>query len=104
MANSTIIATPKPNDDPALAMSRIWQSDHDELIRLCAVASRRERVMFDATDADKPAAERSFIEARDARDKQNAPEPNSAEPPWPMLRSCIQDLELLAAPVTEPPG
>jgi hypothetical protein len=120
---------PKPNDDPALAMSRLWKSDCDELLRLCTTASRRERVMFDAADEDKPAAERAFIEARDARDKlsdwldlrarglektkaqsvegvagkiavailQNAPAPNSAEPPWPMLRSCIADLERIAA-------
>ncbi|WP_420240947.1 hypothetical protein [Roseiterribacter gracilis] len=117
-----------PPDDPALAMSRIWQADCDQLNRFCTTASNRERAMFDAPLAERPAAERAYIEARDARDKlsdrldacaralektkaqsiegvagkiavtilQNAPEPQSAEPPWPMLRSCVDDLERLA--------
>jgi hypothetical protein len=61
----------KPGDDPVLAMCALWQANCVRLEEACTVASRREQALFDATDADRPEAERQHLEAARVRDRMS---------------------------------
>jgi hypothetical protein len=58
----------KPNDDPALAMSVMWQADCDRLEETVHLAALRERVWLDSTDDNRAEAERLYIAAARVRD------------------------------------
>ncbi|GIL39223.1 hypothetical protein [Roseiterribacter gracilis] len=121
----------KPNDDPALAMCSLWQTNCDKLEDAATLASRCEQVLFDmdADDAGRPEAERQHLAAARARDRisddldslartifrfeaktfegtaaklavairGDAPSPTDPNPPWPQLRSVLDDLVRLVA-------
>jgi uncharacterized protein involved in exopolysaccharide biosynthesis len=120
---------PKPNDDPALAMCVLWQANCDRLVENAMLASRREQVFFDASDDEKPEAERQHLAAARVRDRiideldilaraifatpaqslegtaaklavairGEAPSATDPNPPWPYLRSVLNDLTRFVA-------
>src|SRR4051812_4482691 len=59
----------KPNNDPALAMSVMWQADCDRLEEAVRLASARERALFNANDDTHAEAERLFLAAAKVRDQ-----------------------------------
>jgi hypothetical protein len=60
---------PEPNNDPALAISAVWQADCDRLEEAVHLASLRERIWLDATDDNRAEAERLYIAAARVRDQ-----------------------------------
>src|SRR4051812_36329478 len=61
----------RPNDDPALAMCTLWQTNCDRLEEAATLASRREQVLFDMDEDDggRAEAERQHLAAARVRDR-----------------------------------
>ncbi|GIL37813.1 hypothetical protein [Roseiterribacter gracilis] len=122
---------PKPNDDRALAMCVLWQSNCDRLEENAKLASRYEQRVFDLgeTSDERPEAQRQYIAAAKVRDRiaddleilgraifataaqsyegasaklavairGESPSLTDPNPPWPQLRSVLDDLTRLVA-------
>ncbi len=58
----------EPNDDPAIAVSALWNLDCDRLEEALHLASLRERAWLEATDDNRAEAERLYLAAARVRD------------------------------------
>jgi protein-disulfide isomerase len=57
------------NDDPTLAMCKLWQRDRDHFDELLRLTSQRERIVFNATPEQHEEAQRLFQAAAKVSDE-----------------------------------